>query len=209
MSYGCTILYVTDLNIIDGGKQMKVVCIGDSLTKGYGVRETEVWVSLFKNKQNIEVINEGINGDSTDGMRYRFHRDVVEYKPTHAIIMGGSNDLIMGLPIDVVISNISSMVKDSLEYNIFPIIGIQPPIDPEMANKYWSATTNFYKVNKEIQIYRDWVIGYVDEKIGCIDFHNGIVEYLNMSNKREVFIDGVHLTPKGHELMAKRIPILS
>jgi len=187
---------------------LKVVCIGDSLTYGYGVRESQSWVNLFRSNLNELVLNKGVNGDTTDGMLNRFHRDVISQKPTHAFILGGSNDLIMGSKMESFSLNMSSMVSLCTKSNISPILGIQPYMEPRMANLFWSEYTDFIEVNKEIKKYRDWVISYTKlNEIGYIDFNSVIEEGLSKYTKDEIYIDGVHLTPKGHELMASIIKI--
>ncbi|MCG8484577.1 MAG: GDSL-type esterase/lipase family protein [Clostridia bacterium] len=75
---------------------MKIVCIGDSLTSGYGVKKSEAWTSIVEEKYGIEMINKGISGDTTTGMLARFYKDVVEHKPMYVMLMGGINDLEMG-----------------------------------------------------------------------------------------------------------------
>ena len=182
---------------------MKIVCIGDSLTFGYGVRETECWVSLLRKGLDSEVINKGINGDTTDGMKYRFQRDVINKSPTHVIVMGGSNDLIIGRSKNDIIRNIEEMINLSINSGIEPIIGIQPLMEAEMANKYWSAYTDFKQVNEDIRAYRDWVTSYTKTvNISFFDFYKAINEGMYKHKKEEIYIDGVHFTPKGHSIMA-------
>lgn len=77
---------------------MKLVCLGDSLTYGYKVKPSETWPSLVKQKLNIEVLNKGINGDTTMGMLGRYNFDVRSESPSHVILMGGGNDLIWECP---------------------------------------------------------------------------------------------------------------
>lgn len=189
-------------------EELNLSCIGDSLTYGFGVRGNESWVSLLKNKLEAQILNVGINGDTTDGMLYRFERDLVRHKPSRVIIMGGTNDLIMGGNITSIIKNIDSLVKKSFNNNIIPIIGIQPKTDPYMANLYWSEYTDFKEVNEELRKYREWVLGYCNNmKIAYIDFYKEIEDNLNKYNKEDIFIDGVHFTPLGHEIMASIVEI--
>ncbi|MBF8984295.1 hypothetical protein IZY60_12175 [Lutibacter sp. B2] len=78
---------------------MKIVCIGDSLTYDYGVNREEAWINLIENRYDVQILNKGINGDTTERMVSRFYMDIVRNNPSHAIIMGGSNDLITGVPL--------------------------------------------------------------------------------------------------------------
>src|SRR5665647_575487 len=88
---------------------MKIVCIGDSLTQGFGVSNRENWVALMNKSSKVEFINKGINGDTTSGMLSRFNKDVIEEKPKIVIIMGGLNDIIVENSPGGIQSNIMSM----------------------------------------------------------------------------------------------------
>ena len=50
---------------------MKLICIGDSLTFGYGVRPSQRWTRLCAQETGWEIVNEGISGDTTGGMLVR------------------------------------------------------------------------------------------------------------------------------------------
>ena len=50
---------------------MKLICIGDSLTFGYGVRPFQRWTRLCAQETGWEIVNEGISGDTTGGMLVR------------------------------------------------------------------------------------------------------------------------------------------
>lgn len=181
---------------------MKKVCIGDSLTYGYKLKRSEVWTKLIEDKYGVEVLNKGINGDSTGGMLSRFYRDVVENEPSYVFIMGGANDLIMEVPLNVIKSNISTMVHQAYGNNIIPIIGTQPLTEPEMASKYWSSITDFSRVNKELIKIREWIIEFSSIfNVNVVDFCGELSSIINEENKNEFYIDGLHLTPKGNESM--------
>ena len=50
---------------------MKLICIGDSLTFGYGVRPSQRWTRLCAQETGWEIVNKGISGDTTGGMLVR------------------------------------------------------------------------------------------------------------------------------------------
>ena len=93
---------------------MKIVCLGDSLTYGFGVRRSKIWTKLAQDKLGIEIINEGINGDTSGGMLSRFQDAVSSKRPDAVLIMGGANDLIVGADLGVVKANIMSMAHQSI-----------------------------------------------------------------------------------------------
>ena len=100
----------------------KIVCMGDSLTEGYGIANHSDWPTLLG--ANWDVINSGISGDTTAGMLSRFHPMVIDHHPTHVIILGGTNDCSFNLPIDAIISNIMAMTKLARHHGIVSIIGL-------------------------------------------------------------------------------------
>jgi len=127
---------------------MKLVCIGDSLTTGYGVSMDVSWISIVKNSLKINIINKGINGDTTAGMLSRSFRDVVEKNPTHSFIMGGCNDIMNNYSLNIVEDNLYEIIKESLNHNIIPILGIEPPVIGELAILYWGTDSNYDLINK-------------------------------------------------------------
>ncbi|HBD30306.1 MAG TPA: hypothetical protein DC027_01470 [Oscillibacter sp.] len=60
-----------------GGKNTKLICIGDSLTFGYGVHLSQRWTRLCAQETGWELVNEGINGDTTGGMLARMQGGVL------------------------------------------------------------------------------------------------------------------------------------
>lgn len=182
---------------------MKIVCIGDSLTYGYRIKRSEVWTGFAEKKLNIKVLNKGISGDSSGGMLTRFYHDVIDNNPSHTLIMGGTNDFIMEVPISIVRSNISAMVHQARAHNIEPIIGIQINLEPEMSEKYWCGITDFNEVKEKIMEYRKWVYQFTENfKVSLIDFNEIFNQHLTEGNTLAYYQDGLHPTEKGNDLMA-------
>ncbi|MBN2899757.1 MAG: hypothetical protein JXO44_13390, partial [Clostridia bacterium] len=90
---------------------MKLVCLGDSLTEGYQMDLTKRWTNELHKSMGIEVINSGICGDTTNGMLARFKAMVIDHEPTHVVIMGGTNDMILDVPLVTIKSNIKAMTR--------------------------------------------------------------------------------------------------
>ena len=44
---------------------MRIYCLGDSLTTGYGVSGSDCWVRRVAVKTGFDMINAGLNGDVT------------------------------------------------------------------------------------------------------------------------------------------------
>lgn len=182
---------------------LKLVCIGDSLTFGYGVFRNQSWVELVKTKLCLEIINKGVNGDTTAGMLSRSYSDVIKNNPTHVIILGGCNDFLAGRSLKMVEGNLKELIKEALHYNIIPIVGIELPIDKTLAQRKWSDDVDYDKVNKLIEDFRIWILEYTEKNnIVHIDFYNHFLDTLKIKDSKELYIDGLHPTALGHELMA-------
>ncbi|MDP3385714.1 MAG: GDSL-type esterase/lipase family protein [Eubacteriales bacterium] len=181
---------------------MKIVCIGDSLTYGYGVEQLDSWVHLVRKRTGLDLMNKGINGDTTDGMLCRFEMDVLSLKPDWVFVMGGSNDLIMNVKPNIVESNIASMCREALKKSIEPIIGIPPNVDAANVREDWASYSNFSKVAEQLAKYRDRLLLYSrNSGIKKLDFYSEI-EKRAISGIGELYFDGLHMNETGHKIMA-------
>lgn len=180
---------------------IKVVCLGDSLTFGYGVSRVERWTEILKGRVNLKIINKGVNGDTTAGMLSRSFKDVIRNDPGYVIIMAGTNNLLMGRSLVNVEENVESLCREMKSNDIIPIIGIQPPIIGRMAEKYWEIGIDYDKVNKNIAEYRQWVMGSING-VKYADFYSVIRSECKNGAYEDYYVDGLHLSAKGHELIA-------
>ncbi|WP_251860209.1 GDSL-type esterase/lipase family protein [Clostridium sp. Marseille-Q2269] len=181
---------------------MKLICIGDSLTFGYGVNRNHCWVTLLKNILQYEVINKGINGDTTTGILTRSYKDIVKNKPTHVIILAGTNDFLLGRSIEDVKKNLNLLIKESVENNIIPIIGIPMEIQITMAQKIWTSDLDYLSVNNKLSEYKNYLLNLcIENNLKYIDFFSAIKEHTSKCNTSELFVDGIHPTSLGHKIM--------
>ncbi|MEA4828128.1 MAG: GDSL-type esterase/lipase family protein [Clostridium sp.] len=182
---------------------MKIIFIGDSLTYGYRVDEEKRWPNTIGEKFQIEILNRGELGDSTAGMLLRFYEEAIKKSPDIIIIMGGTNDFLMNCSVENVQKNIYAMIKEAGQYHIKVILGIQPPIIPYMAEKFWVPNVNYTEINEKISQYSEWVKDFgAMHNLLYIDFFNKFNELLKNKPPEEYYIDGLHLNSKGHEVMA-------
>lgn len=185
---------------------MKIVCLGDSLTYGYGVKRSQVWTYLIQEKYGVKIVNKGINGDTTGGMLGRFCYDVVENRPSHVMIMGGGNDLMMNIPLPIVQANMATMVYQAYGKKIRPIIGTGILIEPTMAKKYWDSSADYERVNREGEKLREWILDFSGKNnIPVVDFCKEFEKIIEGKNKDAYYTDGLHLNPKGQEIMANMV----
>lgn len=171
--------------------------MGDSLTEGYGIAQTTRWSDLLQKDLGIEIINQGISGDTTGGMLARFQTDVLSENPTTVIIMGGTNDLWFGLSPKLILSNYHSMLRHARRAGIQTIIGLPTAIfhkgiidedDPQLY-------TPLPQLSKQIDAFRKQLAIYAkDQELPMIDFSKNM--------KPELFLsDGVHPNEQGNFVM--------
>ena len=74
-----------------------IICLGDSLTYGYGVRRAQCWTELAAKMSGWNVVNRGICGDTTGGMLVRLREilreEIGERDERCFLLMGGCNDI--------------------------------------------------------------------------------------------------------------------
>ncbi|AAK81378.1 lysophospholipase L1-like esterase [Clostridium acetobutylicum] len=178
---------------------MKLVCIGDSLTYGYGVSSTSSWVELLKAHFSINVINKGINGDTTSGILSRSYSDIVKEKPNYVIIMAGTNDMLMDYSTKLIKDNIELLLKEAKENNITPILALQPPVISPLAKTYWDSEIDYEKVAISLLDYIRWAKAYcINNNIAFVSFN---IVFINKDNIEALYNDGIHPNSEGHKLM--------
>ena len=114
---------------------MKLICIGDSLTFGYGVRPSQRWTRLCAQETGWEIVNEGISGDTTGGMLVRLRalladRDICVQRPL-VLLMGGANDIFFSGTDTGARANMGAMLNQLLSTGIHTMIGVPTPICAE------------------------------------------------------------------------------
>jgi acyl-CoA thioesterase I len=170
---------------------VKIVALGDSITEGYPYTAQESWVEYVNRKLQIKIVNQGICGNFTKDMLVRFRRDVLLLKPTHVIILGGTNDAAAGYTLGHVSDNFKAMVEISKENKIIPILGSPIP----------SLILEEESILKE---YRNWLYVYANrEKIKIIDFNHSFRSAIEEGQISKLYVDEVHPGIYGYKLMGK------
>lgn len=169
---------------------MKVVALGDSITEGYMCCPQDGWVAIVERELGIETVNLGVCGDLTSNMRRRFRHQVLSLRPSHCIILGGTNDAFCDISLADYSENIEIMVKYCQSNAIIPIIGIPTP-------------SMSYPEEFVLQEYREWLKEYVEsQNITIIDFYSVLADTVSMIAKQEYLLDEVHPNIKGYRAMA-------
>jgi lysophospholipase L1-like esterase len=183
---------------------MKVKCLGDSLTFGYGMDYSHAWPNMVAKKSGFEVVNKGICGDTTAGMLSRLHTDVINENATHVIITGGTNDLIWNAPLSIICSNLASIAMQAIHNEVIPIIGVPIPVYTEKAKSFKPVISNLEFLNSQLSVYRNWIISFCDGfKFHIADFYKYFYNLDNNSAIAEYYYDGLHPNTGGNAVMSQ------
>ena len=184
-----------------------IVCLGDSTTYGYMITRKKVWPSILNNKfaeegKDINIINKGINGDTTSGMIARFERDCLNENADLLILMGGVNDIFMFQNIDKIKNNIKLIVDISNKNNVDIILFTPIPFIKEIFTFFEADNLDLFE--NTLKEYVSWINEYTKENnIKSIDVYNMFMNNIFKSNKYEdIYFDGVHLSENGHNVFA-------
>ena len=110
----------------------RIVALGDSLTVGLGLLETESFPSLLQNKLDeegypFEMVNAGVSGDTSAGGLRRLDW-ALEGDVRILIVALGANDGLRGLSIDEMKQNLTTIINRAREKNIVVILaGMEAP----------------------------------------------------------------------------------
>lgn len=185
--------------------KLRIVCIGDSVTKAAGVKKEQSFCAVVEAQLQAAgyeavVVNSGVGSDTTKGGLKRFQRDVLDHRPTHTFIMFGLNDAYRPkdkgplVPLDDYVTNLKDMVAILRKNNIVPVL----------------MTSNPYSSRKENVVLKP----YIDacravarsEKATLADVYGRFAEYAIENDAwPRVYTDGLHLNPEGNRLVADLI----
>jgi len=139
---------------------------------------------------SIEIVNKGIVGQLTEQMLLRFDSDVVRLSPRVVMILGGSNDLGLGIAPREILQNLSEMYRLSLQNKIVPIACTVPSI-----LGYDIGIPPRILLNKLLQEHcRE--IG-----IRCVDVFRATLDQATSRLARQYSCDGLHLSSEGYRKM--------
>lgn len=178
-------------------ESFKILILGDSLTEGYGVMESEAYPFILEKKLNLDserslkrnfrVINGGISGATTSGGVSRINW-LLQSNPDFLILALGGNDGLRGIPIEKIKENLIKVVVAAQSNNI-PILLAGMKIPPNYGIEYSESFTNLYsQISKEYNIS---MIPFLLQGVGGDPSMN--------------LPDRIHPNPKGHEIIAKTV----
>lgn len=192
---------------------MKLYCLGDSLTFGFGMPRNMRWTTLVEQETGWQVINRGINGDTTGGMLSRLGPEVLDQisfdrtqrLDSRILLMGGSNDVFFSGTDAQARANMAAMCQRLMGEGLEPFVGISIPVDWTMAPKPWAQVVDFERSARLMQDYCAWLKQFCS--VFClpiIDFARDFIDDQGEA-RHDLFWDGLHPNAQGHRLMAERM----
>ena len=170
----------------------KIVCLGDSLTAGLGLVETQSYPYLLQQKINedgfsYEVVNAGVSGDTSAGGLRRLDWALQENVRVLVVALG-ANDGLRGLSVAEMKENLGKIIETAQNRNIIVILaGMEAP--PNYGAEYAAAFR---------QAYREVALRY---KVLFIPFLLAKVAGVSSLNQA----DGIHPNVAGSAIVADNV----
>ena len=170
-----------------------LLILGDSISAGYGIKESQNWVSLLENSINsngikLRIINSSVSGDTTIGGLSRITSDLKIHTPDFVLIELGGNDGMRGYPIEEIKNNLVKISKAIAAANAVPLI-MQIRIPPNYGKRYVTAFENLFSQVAEEQNLT--MLTFLLEKVAL--------------NKELMQQDGIHPNKAAQPLIADQV----
>ena len=175
----------------------RILILGDSLTEGYGVLESEAYPSLLEIKLNIElspktglhykILNGGITGATTSSGVSRIEW-FLQSKPDYLLVALGGNDGLRGISVDEMKKNIDLILR-AAKKNAIPVMLAGMKIPPNYGPEYSLAFTQVFE--KLAHAHEVPLIPFLLEGVG--------------GNPKLNLPDRIHPNPLGHQTICQTV----
>nr|WP_315026097.1 GDSL-type esterase/lipase family protein [uncultured Chryseobacterium sp.] len=187
----------------------KVIASGTSITNGVGsdggsgIDASKAWRTILQNTltnvngRAITVVNGGVNGQSTSGMKTNLPSLLSGNTGQVVILEGAINDAQtagVGIPVSATIANLSSMIDTVIASGNIPVLTTPMPINLEVT-EVAAAYTNQKRSDLAFAV-RTLA---KNKNVRLIDLDK------LANNDTTLLVDGLHPNPKGHLYMANAI----
>lgn len=171
-----------------------ILCLGDSITAGYGLEPEQSYPALLQKKidaqsGNFRVVNAGQSGDTSASGLGRLDW-LLKNRVDVLVLELGGNDGLRGLPVETTRKNLQAIIdRTKMKYPHAKVILAGMKVPPNMGRDYG---------DKFEAIFRDLAKRNKAELIPFVLEGVGGVRELNLP-------DGIHPTAKGQEIVAKNV----
>lgn len=192
-----------------------VICFGDSLTAGFQSPTRDnprgqptpygEWIQEFIGPAGL-VRTSGVCGELTGEMVLRFRRDVLAYRPSFVVILGGTNDLGWNAVPEAIMGNLIKLYEQTLAAGGVPVPVAVPSIRVEQSGESpdgtaWEADhlERRCRLNGMIQDYAQ------SKQLAWIDLFGATAERDSRQLAAVYSNDGLHLSTAGYRLLAELV----
>lgn len=196
----------------------KILCFGDSVTYGEGIKNGG-WVELLRRealnlssrKKKTSIYNLGVQSENSDGLARRFEAELIARtfkKESKLILLSyGLNDVIIHknknrVPKEFFVKNLGHCINIALNNNCLVNLLSISPIAPEYDGKV--NLDGHIRLQKDIDEYNDLIRDLTQEfNLGLIDIAK---TYANKPSVSAYLCDdGLHPNDAGHEIILQTV----
>ena len=201
----------------------KIIFIGNSIVAGYPWGKSKSFTGVlrrmlkdgvdnsglpieFAKSTGFDLINKGVNGDTTSGIAARFEQDVLSHKPDLVFYHTGANDFIYreATP-EEAFANLQTLAERSDQEGIETVYITPVPVDAGKAGYMWLAGCgiSYDAVNRDLETFSEMLKSTGRPFVDMNQIYRQFIETLGDVDL--AYLDGVHPTPAGHEFIAEQI----
>jgi acyl-CoA thioesterase-1 len=204
-------------------QSLKIVCFGDSLTLGY--QSPTLRAPFVENMPYGTYVQEwlgdmgrvlvqGVCGETTQDMRLRFQEDVLDHRPQVAIILGGTNDLGLGISLVTMMENLRFFYEQAQAHGIVPVAVTVPSLrDDAGQDEAFEKTQSLRGITPAVE--RAIALRVVlnqsikdlsrERNIPVMDWFAETCEVGTQALAPEYSNDGLHLNTMGYRKLAELV----
>jgi lysophospholipase L1-like esterase len=182
-----------------------VLTFGDSITRGVGdgPRPGDTppgsagYPLRLQTLLGVTIINDGHSGERTTEGLQRLQRDVKDTHPDYAILLEGTNDLLVGDDPHRAVDNMRSMIDTVRAAGAIPILGTVPPLCCNEGSHSPSRTVAYDKDLRALA---------ANSGVDVIDFYGAFTGGRDAYDSDRGLIhapEGIHPTAAGYDVMAE------
>jgi lysophospholipase L1-like esterase len=182
-----------DSKMPPAGKLPRVVFLGDSITDAWRLNE------YFTGR---DFVNRGIAGQTTLQMLARFEQDVVSLNPKLVVVLGGTNDIAVGISVNQIEANLTTIGDLAKAHGIKVVFASILPV-----SDYHKADDPHYEMTvsrppETIQAINTWMRGWCQSQGWTyMDYYTAMVDSAGRM-QADLSDDGLHPNAKGYRVMS-------
>lgn len=170
---------------------MKLVCIGNSIVRGAPGAREKSFCAVLEKITGWEVLNHGIESQTTGELLARFQKDVIDHEPDMVLILNGPADFtFLGMTPEESGENFFAMARKAKASGILPVLASPMLTEPKKAAAMWLKRQNidYHMVNGKLERLREIFMGGPYAIADLQEAYKACGE----------FVDGIHPTEKGY-----------